>query len=104
MLRYPKDYPVARPQEKGIDVALAVDFVRLAFQRAYDVGIVVSHDTDLVSALEAVRDLRLAHAEASGWRGRNRLQFPNSRLPCHLTLSEDDFQAVRDDTDYLKDR
>ena len=104
MLRYPKSYPFTPPQEKGIDVALAVDFVRLAFQNAYDVGVVVSHDTDLIPALEAVRELRLAHVEVAGWRGRNRIQFPDSKLPWHHDLFEDDFQAVRDDTDYLKDR
>lgn len=104
MLRYPRNYPAAPPQEKGIDVALAVDFVRLAFQGAYDVGIIASHDTDLAPALEAVRDLRLAHVEVAGCRGRNRIQFPESRLPWHHNLFEDDFQAVRDDTDYLKDR
>ena len=104
MLRYPKNYPFSPPQEKGIDVALAVDFVRQAFLGAYDVGVVVSHDTDLVPALEAVRELRLAHVEVAGWRGRNRLQFPESKLPWHHDLSEDDFAAVRDDTDYLAGR
>jgi uncharacterized LabA/DUF88 family protein len=104
MLRYPKDYPVGRPQEKGIDVALAVDFVRLAFQGAYDVGVIVSHDTDLIPALEAVRDLRLAHVEVAGWARRSRLEFPETKLPWHHNLREDDFAAVRDDTDYLKGR
>jgi uncharacterized LabA/DUF88 family protein len=39
------------PREKGIDVALAVDFVRLAIEGAYDVGVMFSHDTDLLPAL-----------------------------------------------------
>ena len=34
-------YLQGRPQEKGIDVALAVDFVRLALEGAYDVGVVM---------------------------------------------------------------
>jgi uncharacterized LabA/DUF88 family protein len=104
MLRYPKDYPVGRPQEKGVDVALAVDFVCLAFQSAYDVGVIVSHDTDLIPPLEAVRELRLAHVEVAGWRGRNRLQFPETKFPWHHDLYEADFAAVRDDTDYLQGR
>ncbi len=67
-LRYPKGWPAEPAQEKGIDVALAVDFVRLACENAYDVGILFSRDTDLVPALEAVRDLEtgLVHIGQSG--------------------------------------
>jgi hypothetical protein len=46
-LRYPKAWPAERAQEKGVDVALAVDFVMLAVTGAHDVGILVSTDTDL---------------------------------------------------------
>ncbi|WP_241842278.1 NYN domain-containing protein [Pseudofrankia sp. BMG5.36] len=41
-LRYPKAWPAEPAQEKGIDVALAVDFVRLACEGAYDVGVLFS--------------------------------------------------------------
>ena len=49
-LRYPPNYPNAggrRPEEKGIDVALAVDLARLAQDNKYDVAIVCTGDTDL---------------------------------------------------------
>jgi uncharacterized LabA/DUF88 family protein len=101
-LRYPKDWPVDAAQEKGIDVALAVDFVRLACEGGYDVGILFSRDTDLVPALEAVRGLGSgrAHVEVATWAGTSRLRFPDSQLPwCHY-LNADDYQACRDDTDY----
>ncbi|WP_322778175.1 NYN domain-containing protein [Frankia sp. Cas4] len=101
-LRYPKDWPVEPAQEKGIDVALAVDFVRLACENAYDVGILFSRDTDLVPALEAVRDLEsgLVHVEVASWTGASRIRFPDSQLPwCHY-LDADDYEACRDDTDY----
>lgn len=54
-LRYPRGWPKASgsPQEKGVDVALAVDLLRLTYQGAYDVCIVCSHDTDLAPALDA---------------------------------------------------
>jgi len=39
-------------------VALAVDFVVMVANRACDVGILFSSDTDLVPALEAVLALR----------------------------------------------
>jgi len=98
-LRYPKAWPAEPAQEKGIDVALAVDFVRLACESAYDVGVLFSRDTDLVPALETVRDLG-AHVEVASWKGTSRLRFPDSQLPwCHY-LDADDYAACRDYTDY----
>ena len=103
-IRYPKNYPASPAQEKGVDVALAVDFVRLAFQGAYDVGIMVTRDTDLIPALETVVELSLAHVEVAAWRNTTRLAFPGTQLPwCHR-LGRDDYESIRDQTDYLKDR
>ena len=105
-LRYPPDWPTSKPQEKGIDVALAVDLVRLAAQGAYDVAVVFSRDTDLMPALEAVRDMRATrvHLEVATWKGANRLRFSNTNLPwCHL-LDETDYRQVQDATDYLAGR
>jgi NYN domain len=93
---------VAPAQEKGIDVALAVDFVRLACEGAFDVGVLFSRDTDLLPALEAVRDLSTGgvHVEVATWRGLSRLRYPDSQLPwCHY-LDGSDYEACRDDTDY----
>src|SRR5450759_4172032 len=45
-LRYPRDWPTVKPEEKGIDVALAIDVVRLAIDGQYDVGIICSTDSD----------------------------------------------------------
>lgn len=55
-LRYPPDWPNGRgsPQEKGVDVALAVDLVQMTYQGAVDVAVVCSHDTDLSPALDVV--------------------------------------------------
>ncbi len=103
-LRYPANYPLAAAQEKGVDVALAVDFVRLACEGAYDAGVIVSRDTDLLPALETVTELGLARVEVAAWRKSSRLNFPGQRLPwCHQ-LDAGDYVAVRDSTDYLKDR
>jgi uncharacterized LabA/DUF88 family protein len=98
-LRYPKAWPAEPAQEKGIDVALAVDLVRLACEGAYDVGVLFSRDTDLVPALETVRDLG-AHVEVASWKGTSRLRIPDSQLPwCHY-LDAADYAACRDYTDY----
>jgi len=56
-LRYPRNWPTERPQEKGIDVHLAVDLVRGYALNEFDIGVVASTDTDLVPALEAVFEL-----------------------------------------------
>ncbi|MGA2030223.1 MAG: NYN domain-containing protein [Verrucomicrobiota bacterium] len=43
------------PKEKGSDVNLAVHMVNDAWQDCYDVGILISNDTDLLEAVKAVR-------------------------------------------------
>lgn len=99
-LRYPHDWPDTPAREKGVDVALAIDFVRLSLAREHDVAILVSRDTDLLPALETVVDLRAAHVEVATWSGSNRLRFPDQNLPwCHY-LSEADYRSVEDATDY----
>lgn len=99
-LRYPSNWPAAPAQEKGIDVALAVDVVRMAMEKRYDVGIVVSRDTDLVPCLETVMDFRLAHVEVASWDGYGGLRVPGTVRPwCHY-MYRADYDAVRDPTDY----
>jgi uncharacterized LabA/DUF88 family protein len=105
-LRYPRDWPVQPAQEKGIDVALAVDFVLMAARGEYDIGIMFSSDSDLVPALEAVLALQAGDAprcEVAAWahpRARpGALAVRDVRLRHHL-LDEADFLAVADDTDY----
>ena len=73
-------------RKRGIDVALAVDFVRLAINGAYDVGVVMSTDSDLLPALETVRSHGPSgcRGEVAAWgaKGQNqRLSLP--RLWCH---------------------
>ena len=43
------------PQEKGIDVRLALDVIRLARENAFDVGIIFSQDQDLAEVAHEVR-------------------------------------------------
>jgi hypothetical protein len=101
-LRYPSNWPDSPPGEKGIDVAIAVDIVRLAMEKAYDAAILVSSDADLLPAIETLHDLRLAHLETASWRGAYRIRLSGGKLPwCHQ-LSEQDYQSVMDLTDYTK--
>ncbi|HEY4520209.1 MAG TPA: NYN domain-containing protein [Candidatus Paceibacterota bacterium] len=43
--------------EKGVDVQIAVEMIRFARQDKYDVAYLISSDTDLVPAVQEVRDL-----------------------------------------------
>ena len=103
-LRYPQNWPDESAEEKGIDVALAIDFVRLAIQGTYDVGVIMSTDSDLQPALEFVREhkpgqLYVAVA-AWGVQGQHqRLWLPNASIWCHW-LSLADYNSVADQTRY----
>jgi hypothetical protein len=95
-LRYREGLP---PQEKGIDVALAVDLVHLAFRKQYDAHVVFSGDTDLLPALELVVSLGFGHVEVACWSGAKPLRFAGTHRPwCHF-LNPDDWDAVGEDWD-----
>jgi hypothetical protein len=92
--------------EKGIDVALSVDFVLMAARGEYDVGIVMSTDTDMIPALEAVIALggaRFPRCEVAAWstpRSHSpRLAIPGRRIWCHW-LDEHDYLTVADRRNY----
>jgi NYN domain-containing protein len=51
-------------EEKGIDVRIALDIVRLAHRGEYDVGLVLSQDQDLS---EAADEIRLIAREQNRW-------------------------------------
>ncbi len=42
--------------EKGVDIKIAVDMLRLAYSNAYDTAILVSGDGDFADAVQAVKD------------------------------------------------
>lgn len=48
---------VETPIEKGIDVRLALDVVRLAMHNQYDVGVIFSQDQDLAEVVEDVKEI-----------------------------------------------
>ena len=50
-----QNLPNGSQVEKGVDVALAVDMVTLAFKDRYDVAILVSSDADFRAAIETVK-------------------------------------------------
>jgi hypothetical protein len=93
-LRYPARWPAEKPEEKGIDVVLAMDFHALALSGAYDVGILMSTDTDLKPALEAVAQInrnRTPRCEVAAWCAPDmhcrRLSIKGIRLWCEGGVS-----------------
>lgn len=103
-LRYPTGWPTHHAQEKGIDTALAIDFVTMAVDGAYDIGVIMSTDTDLLPAIEFVRT-RFAgerHLAVAAWRSpqsNRRLSIPGSNIWCHW-LHRADYDTIADPTDY----
>ncbi len=59
-----QEHTILVGQEKGIDIRLALDVVRLAHQRAYDVALVFSQDQDLS---EVADELRTIAQEQARW-------------------------------------
>lgn len=104
MLRYPHDWPQSPPLEKGVDVALATDLVSLALRGECDVAVIASADSDLLPAIEEVQIRTNVTVEVAAWQGggrrrRQRLSVRGSNVWCHW-LTRDDYDRVRDDTDY----
>jgi hypothetical protein len=98
MLNY-RGWPRLPEQEKGIDVAIAVDLMTLAFRGDYDALVLFSSDADLLPALESIVSLRLSHVEVVCWAGAKSLRIADSKPPrpwCHR-LSRTDWQSVTED-------
>lgn len=111
-LNYPPGWPDShqpgeKPREKGIDVALAMDFAIMGMRHEYDVGILFSMDTDLKPSLEFVTDLTRARgkprAEVAAWSApdqkNGRLSVSGKQIYCHW-IGEDVYDGVRDNTNY----
>lgn len=66
-LRYNPD--TGEPEEKGIDVALALGVVEHVISDFCDVAIIFSHDTDLLPVIETISSIRGSHRiETASWK------------------------------------
>lgn len=113
-LRYPRGWPSRsapgeKPAEKGVDVALTMDFAVMAVRDEYDVGIMFSTDTDLKPALEFVAELtanshtEFPRAEVAAWSAagqhNRRLAIKSRNLFCHW-IDRNIYKQVHDATNY----
>jgi uncharacterized LabA/DUF88 family protein len=92
-------------QEKGIDIRIALDIVRLAHRRAYDVALVLSQDQDMSEAAielrtiarEQARWLKIASAFPLGPTTRNRRGIDRTDW---IPIDRATYEACLDPRDY----
>lgn len=105
---YPNyDFPDAflTAEEKGIDVRIAIDVIRLAHRKDYDVAILFSQDQDLselcaeirVIAREQDRWIKIASAFPISPTTTNKRGIPNSDW---IKIDRATYDACLDDRDY----
>lgn len=46
-------------REKGIDVRIAIDLIRMAHKKAYDVGLIFSQDQDLSEVADEIKTISI---------------------------------------------
>ncbi len=67
-LRYDRNYTYELPQEKGVDVQLAISIVENVLLKNCDVAVLISNDSDLAPVVETVCRLRgPACVETASW-------------------------------------
>lgn len=98
-LRYSWENGYRRPQEKGVDVMVALDVVRSADRHEADIVVLASHDTDMEPALETALENTDVRIETAGWVGCRVLRVPGQRI-WHTALNGGHFVASRDRRDY----
>lgn len=98
-LRYTWRNGVYVAQEKGVDVMVALDFVRSADRYEADVIVLASHDTDMEPALATASENEDRTIETAGWHGCRVLRVPGHQI-WHTALDGRHFVNSRDRKDY----
>jgi len=91
-----------RMREKGIDVKIATDILVGAFDNKYDTAILVSSDSDLVPAIDWVRNRMKKKIEYIGFSIPDEENPNNSTRPLTMMFSKTDVQRVFSDIDMKK--
>jgi len=99
-LRYPPKWPDLPAREKGVDVMLAVHFVRAAIEGWADTLILASRDTDLVPAVEMAVAFGKAQIETCMWENCSRLRLGGGRNLWCTYLTGSDYLASKDKRQY----
>jgi len=96
-----KEIKYERPREKGIDVKMAVDLISGAVDNLYDTAILVSSDTDLVPAIEFVRNKYKKKVEYIGFSISKSDKFEATK-PIKRMIYSTDIQRVLIESDVRK--
>lgn len=102
-LRYPRNWPAEAPEEKGVDVELALNLVEAVTLKQCDVAILFTHDTDLVPAIDTAARLRgPSSIETASWTSDSARQRLRSKEHAvyHHDISESVYDRVADATQY----
>jgi|SRR3989344_1698408 len=93
-----KEIVYQRSREKGIDVKLATDLIVGAVDKKYDVAIVISSDTDLVPAVDWVRNRMKLKIEYVGFSISESEKHEATR-PVKTLIYHTDIQRVLSEAD-----
>jgi len=89
-------------REKGIDVKIATDLLVGAFDNKYDTAIVVSSDSDLVPAMDWVRNRTKKKIEYIGFSIPDYKDPEKSTRPLMMMFSKTDVQRIFSEVDMRK--
>lgn len=79
-------------EEKGIDVRIAIDVIRLAHHKHYDVGLIFSQDQDLTEAAKEIREIA---REQARWINISSAFPCQASAPCnHRGINGTDWKAI----------
>lgn len=101
-LRYPRNYPAEPAVEKGVDVQLAIDALEWTLTGRCDVAVIVSHDGDLLPAVEAIARLKgQDRVETASWTSSHFNKRLRAKAPVpHHHVSEEVFRRVETVVNY----
>jgi uncharacterized LabA/DUF88 family protein len=90
-------------QEKGVDVSLATDLIRLTYERKYDTAIIVSQDWDFGPAVKLAKNIaedqrRFLAFESAFPRNARQLRGVPGTTWVHIEKA--DYDACRDPREY----
>lgn len=96
---------VTTPQEKGIDVRLALDIVSCARKKNFDVAVIFSQDQDLQEVVQEVQDIsieqdrwiKLVSAFPSGHLASSKRGIDKTQW---VRIEQSDYDACLDPNDY----
>lgn len=93
---------VERMREKGIDVKIATDLIVGAIDDKYDIAILVSSDSDLVPAIDWIRNRLKKKIEYIGFSIPDEHDEKKSTKPLYMMFKKTDVQRVFSDIDIKK--